>query len=485
MTTLKPGGARRPGKKKAQGILSRQIALEILLAVERDAAYANLSLNAAFKRNELSERDRAFVTALVQGVLRNRMHLDEQIALLSKEPLSKLAPSLLNVLRLAIFQLENMADIPASAVLNTSNELAKSSGHKGHAKFANGVLRSFLRNRDVPKDADSSTAGDTDPISRLSLDYSVPEWLVRRWMANFGEEEAKKLLEFARSTPTIDIRTCDTAITPEGLEQILKDSGVACHRGKLVNSCFVIDKKPRGSLEKLVAYQEGLFSIQDEAAAFVSLAVEPKKGELIVDLCAAPGGKSLHMAEMLDNSGRVLAVDKSSSRLDLIKANRTRLGLKNIETVVADGRTFKPNKLADRVLLDAPCTGTGVINKRSDLRYQRDPIDIEALTKLQKELLANAATIVKPGGILVYATCSLEPEENFDNIRWFLKEFQNFEGDDLSSLLPAEIAQELSNQWQGPACKTEPEMTRIYMIQLMPSRHSVSGFFVARLRRKD
>ncbi len=465
------------------GLGSRKVALEVLLKVEKQKAYSNLALNAAFKRTTLSERDRAFVTALVQGVMRNKLHLDEEIQALSKQPMEKLSPSVVNILRLSVFQIEEMDDIPQSAVVNVAVELAKSMGHKGHATFVNGVLRSYLRLKKKSSEQPAVSVSDLDSSEeKLSTDYSVPEWIVKRWIENFGKEEAIELLKFAKSTPAVIVRTCETAITPDGLQNILEAKGVKCHRGNLVNSCLIIDKM-KGPAEKLPGYSEGLFTVQDEAAAFASIVVDPQKGDFIIDLCAAPGGKTLHLSEMLDNTGRIIAVDKSESRLNLIKKNRTRLGLKNLETAVADGRTYQADRLADKVLLDTPCTGTGVINRRADLRYQREPIDIASLVELQRDLLSNAATLVKPGGTLTYSTCSLEPEENFDNIRWFLREFEDFEADDFAHLVPEQIREQCSVT-SGPMCKTEAEMNRLCMIQLLPTRHGVSGFFIARMRKK-
>jgi 16S rRNA (cytosine967-C5)-methyltransferase len=477
---------------EVQGLASRKLALEVLVAIDKENAYANLALNAAFKRKTLSERDRAFVTALVQGVVRNRMQIDEKLGKLSTRPLDKIATPLKNLLRLAVFQLDQMPDIPPSAVLNVSNELAKKVGHAGQSKFANGVLRSYLRKKEktTGDQAQSSLQedeheDDSIPLSqRLSTKYSAPEWLVKRWLANFQEEETRALLASAQTAPKLTVRTCEMSLTADALEKVFHSNGIKCHRGELVPECLIIDEKPRGLVEKLPGYADGLFSVQDEAAAFVGKVTAPRPGDFVIDLCAAPGGKTLHMAELMQNTGRVLAVDSNASRLNLVKKNRTRLGLQNIELKEADGRTFVSEQQADRVLVDAPCTGTGVMNRRSDLRFNREEVDINQLVEIQRALLSNAACLVKPDGILVYATCSVEPEENFDNIRWFLREFPDFEGDDLSPYLPEKFCQEFTKDWAGPLCKTEPEMTRLYMLQLLPTRHNVSGFFVSRLHRK-
>jgi 16S rRNA (cytosine967-C5)-methyltransferase len=536
----KPKPAR---KRSVKGVPARRLAVETLITVENDGAYATIALNAAFKRKELSERDRAFVVALVQGTLRHRIELDDKISTFSKQPLEKMPDTLKNTLRIAIFQLDHMEDMPASAVVDTSTELARSLGHQGHAKFCNGLLRNYIRHKQAASDENedgkhaaelsggnneqtganngpgganngpggannepsgtelTQTASPADFAAppralprreserteegRLSVKYSVPEWLVQRWLKIHGLDDTVKLLEFAQKPPELTVRVCQTAISTEGLENIFRSNGIETRRSELVPSCLMLKSKKHLSPDRLPGYGEGLFTVQDEAAAFVSLAIEPKPNELVIDLCAAPGGKSLHMAEMMDNTGRVVAVDKSASRLNLLKQNRTRLSLTNIEIVAADGREFKLDKLADRVLLDAPCTGTGVLNRRADLRYRKDPVDIEALTELQRQLLTNAASLVKPGGVLVYSTCSIEPEENFDNIRWFMREHPEFEGDDLGSFLPPQMRDECDSTWGGPACKTESEMTTVYMVQLLPSRHGVSGFFVCRLKKKE
>ncbi|HEY9773241.1 MAG TPA: 16S rRNA (cytosine(967)-C(5))-methyltransferase RsmB [Planktothrix sp.] len=482
---------KQSGSKK-EGLASRRLAVEVLIGIDQEGAYATQALNAAFKRKQLSERDRAFVTALVQGVLRHRMQIDEKLNAISSKPLDKMPAPLRNVLRIALFQLDEMPDIPASAVVNTSADLSRTMGHQGQAKFTNGILRNYLRKKEASAEGtviDTISQPAVDDASAgaqvLATKYSIPEWIVSRWLDNFGRDETLQLLAHAQSTPELAVRVCEMSLTTDALKRIFADKDIKFHQGELVPSVLIIESRKHGSPEKWPGYVEGFFTVQDEAAAFVSRAVDAQPGELVVDLCAAPGGKTLHMAEMMNNTGRVIAVDKHEGRLNLLKQNRTRLALTNIEIVTADGRTFEPNKLADRVLLDAPCTGTGVMNRRSDSRFHREPPDLASLTELQRELLANAARMVKPGGILVYSTCSLEPEENFDNIRWFMREFAEFEGDDIANFLPEQFRDELCSSWSGPACKTEPEMTRPYMVQLMPSKHKVSGFFLCRLRKKQ
>lgn len=491
MTTKrdKIGSSASTGEKKGtgdkeKGLASRKTALDILIKIETKGAFSNIALSNALGKSELSKRDKAFVTNLVQGVLRNRSLLDETIQSHSKRPVDKLPAVLLNTLRLAIYQLKFLDDMPPSAVLNTSTSLARAAGHDGLAKYTTAVLRNYLRASDASGDTETQGGGaaETDSIDGKELDaaalarkFSMPEWLVDRWLKNYGEPQTRKLLAFAQSEPVIGLRTNETAITVDGLISVFEGAGIKVRRSDLVDSCLIIEDKGkfRGGLEKLPGYGEGLFSIQDESAAFVSKVVDPKEKELIIDLCAAPGGKTLHMSELMQGTGKIIAVDKHEKRLEYLKENRRRLSLHNIELATADGTTFQFERQADRVLVDAPCTGTGVINRKSDIRYRREAEDIESLQKIQVELLNNAAKLVKPGGVLVYSTCSIEPEENAAVVEKFLEHQSEFSKDDLSSYVPPELAE----KWDLT------EQLKSGQVQLLPTMDGQSGFFVCRFRR--
>lgn len=462
-----------------RGTDSRKMAVEVLLKVELDSAYANLALAAAFKRKQLSERDRAFVTYLVQGVIRHTSELDHTLVQLTDRPLEKLAPPLKMVLRIALFQLIHMKNLPASAVLNTATQVARSTGHERSAKFANAVLRRFVKS---PPEGLFETSGQEDNTATLSMKYSMPEWLISRWLERFGPTETQKLLEYSVSVPGLTLRTCQMSVDTDALQRILQDKGMKIDRGKLVPACLnIVDRgNLTGPIDKIPGYNEGLFSVQDEAAAFVTNVLSPQTGWTVVDLCAAPGGKSIHIAEHMGNSGRVIAVDIHESRLNMLGKERRRLGLTNIEAIAADGRTFVPKIKIDAVLLDAPCTGTGVINRRSDLRQRRQAPDVETLVATQRQLLDNAANMLPPGGILVYATCSIEQEENYENIRWFLEKHPEFKPQSIEGFLPGEII----SRWTAESWWEETQRDlHNGMLQLLPSRHGFSGFFVCRLKR--
>lgn len=469
-----------------KGTASRRIAVEVLLKVELESAYANLALASAFNRKkQLSERDRAFVTYLVQGVIRHAGELDNQLSKLTDRPLSKLAAPLRAVLRLGLFQLIHMKNIPPSAVLNTACQVARATGHEGSAKFANAVLRKFVQT--MPPDqngAESEAAPDQDQSEEsLSLRYSMPSWIVNRWLNRFGSDETNKLLEFSVSVPSLTLRVCQLSVTADAMQQILASKGMTLTRGRLVPSCLTITSRgnSHGPIDKIPGFKEGLFSVQDEAAAIVSAILAPQSGWTVIDLCAAPGGKSIHMAELMGNSGRVIAVDIHESRLNLLAKERRRLGLTNIEITPADGTVFAPEHKANAVLVDAPCTGTGVINRRSDLRQRRQEPDLHALVQTQRKLLNNAANLVGPQGTLVYSTCSIEEEENQQNIEWFLNEHPEFKALSMESFLPRDLIDHWSQQsWWSD---TQSELNR-GMLQLLPSRHGYSGFFISRLIRE-
>jgi 16S rRNA (cytosine967-C5)-methyltransferase len=469
-------------QKTMRGLASRKVACEILIKVESEGAYANIALNSAFKHVSLSEPDRAFVTALVQGVLRQRDDLDFHLAKYCKKDLAKMPRSLRNTLRLALFQIEQMPDIPARAVVSTACELAGKLGHKGHVSFVNGVLRNYLRAKEKTSDDQSNEASDQDgdSVEIWSRKYSMPDWLVKKWRQQFGDEQTKLMLEASNRIPNLTLRAVQTAITAPGLQRILENAGVTTEIGKLVDTCLVVHDRGRkkGPIEKITGYDQGLFVVQDQAASFVSIVVDPKPGEVVIDLCAAPGGKSLHMADMMEGRGRVIACDQSGKRLNMLKTERTRLSLTNIEIVTSDGTTYEPEFLADRILIDAPCTGTGVINKRADLRFNRQMPDLERLITIQRKLLHQAAKLVKPGGILVYSTCSVEPEENQENFAWFLDQHKEFEAESLMPFLQSDLISE----WD----KLDPSMrakAEAGSIQLLPSLHGTSGFFIFRAKR--
>lgn len=464
--------------QKQKGIQSRKTALEVLLRVTESGAYSNIALSKALDKSPMSKRDKAFVTLLVQGVTRNLTFLDDIISRYSKRPLDSLPPVLMNTLRMAMFQLEMVDDMPPSAVLNTSADIARLCGHKGMASYTTAVLRNYLRAKDAGAGSGSQSSGSTEPAgeittAQMATKFSIPQWLIERWLTQYGPEETQALLIYSSSEPRIVVRANEQGITPEGLATVFENAGIKFTISPLMPSCLVLESKKggRGDPSKLPGYEEGLFSIQDDTAAIVAKIVDPKPGETIIDLCAAPGGKALYMGELMENKGRVVAIDKQANRLELMKKNRNRLGISNVEAVIADGRTYDQKQLVDRILVDAPCSGTGVLNRKTDLRHRLKQEDIRDLAILQSELIENSQRMLKPGGVFVYATCSVEPDENVRVIEHFLSQHSDFKLDDLTPFFPKDLVE---RHGLSDSLKTG-------MIQILPSIDNLSGFFIARM----
>ncbi|MBX9672412.1 MAG: 16S rRNA (cytosine(967)-C(5))-methyltransferase RsmB [Candidatus Obscuribacterales bacterium] len=457
-----------------KGLASRRLALEILIKIERKGAYTNVILKESLDEHsrKLNEKDRALVTAIVQGVLRKQSTLDAIIEKGSRHPIKKMPIPLLCNLRTAIYQIDEM-QVESRAAVDIAVELAKITGHKGQAAFVNGLLRNYLRQ----KDGQQAEITKSNSPADLAMEYSMPPWLVSRWHDRLGPQETRKLLEASSQPARLTIRVNRTAIEAPDFAKILAEKGIKTELSQLSRDCLIIDRSTvSGSVAKIPGFSDGIFSIQDEAAAFVSEIVAPKSGDLVYDLCAAPGGKTMHMAEMMDGKGKVVAYDKQENRLSLIRDNRQRLGLTNVMVEKADCTRPIDVPPADRVLVDAPCSGTGVINKRGDIRLKLQMSDITDLAEIQKKLLDNAANMLKPGGRLVYSTCSIEPEENDEVIDAFLSKHPGFALQDLTVDLAPETIQKLQNL----GLIEEAKRGKLYFL---PSRFQFSGFFIASLKK--
>jgi 16S rRNA (cytosine967-C5)-methyltransferase len=469
--------------KTDAGVRSRRLAIEVLTKLEKEGAYVNSALAQALDRTELSARDKAFVTALVMGVMRQRDALDTTISKHSTRPLNKMPSLLINILRLAIFQLEFMPEIPAAAVVDTSCKLASVLGHRGLVSFTNGLLRNcILKMQNGKVHSDITPEDNAETIAKK---YSMPTWLVERWISRYGQEETNKLLVFAQTPPPLVLRTCTLAITRDGLAGILANKDIETKQGLLVPDCLIVEGKSNRlhkSVNDLPGFAEGMFSAQDEASAFVVTVLDPKAGEVVVDLCAAPGGKTTYASELMNNSGQIFAIDKSDKRLENLRLNRKRLGLSNIRTLSGDATSLELPERPDRILIDAPCMGTGVINRHPDKRYHLGQSDLKSLVELQRALLENAARQLKDGGVMVYSTCSIEPEENIENFNWFLENHKNFEPENILAFLPEKAISDWQNKSADWLSGMQNEAEK-GAIQFLPSRHDTSGFFISRMRK--
>jgi 16S rRNA (cytosine967-C5)-methyltransferase len=380
----------------------RQIAFHALQEVYYRGAYADIAIDRLLQKTTLSKLDRNLVCELVYGTVRRQRTLDKIIDLFGKKSAAKQPHSLRIIFHLGLYQLRYLEQIPASAAINTSVELAKENGQQNLAGVVNGLLRQYQRSSETqdPLELKQNSAEE------IGIFYSFPDWIVKQFIAEFGIEATKQLLDWFNRSPQLDLRVNLNSISLDELAAKLTDCGIATTRLPHLPQALRLTKGV-GALQDLIGYREGWWLVQDSSAQLVTHLLAPKAGEVIVDACAAPGGKTTHIAELMGDEGEIWAIDRTPKRLQKVTENATRLRLKSIQTLVADSRTLDQFiAKVDRVLLDAPCSGLGTLHKRPDLRWRQKPEQVREIIQLQQELLDNTATWVKKGGVLVYSTCT-------------------------------------------------------------------------------
>lgn len=433
----------------------RERALAVLHRVER-GGFADPLLDEA--RRGLDGRDSAFLLELVYGVLRNRALLDWTLDRFSERPVARTDAWTRNILRLGAYQLIHLDRVPASAAVHTATDLAKRHGNKGG--YVNGLLRTVGRNK-----GSLPLPSSDHPVSQLSTIHSHPAWLVRRWLERFGLPATDAaLLGNNRPAPLV-VRANALKSSRDGLLSLLADQGAMVRPTRYAPGGIEILSSP--GITKLPAFPEGRFIVQDEAAQLVSLLLAPRPGERVLDACAAPGGKATHIAELMQDTGEVVALESDVQRVGKIVENCARLGLSIVRPLRGDAAKFREGAY-DRVLIDAPCSGLGVLRRHPDGRWSKTEESIVERAKLQKRILENCAKLLRPGGTLVYATCTTEPEENEDVIRSFLAEHAAFALDDPRPFLPA-----------GAATLVGDDL----FFRTFPGEQAMDGFFAARMRR--
>jgi 16S rRNA (cytosine967-C5)-methyltransferase len=429
---------------------------------------AEVLLQQSFHKFSLDHRDRRLTTELVYGVLRNLVSLDHSLSFYIKEP-RKVQPEVKNILRLAAYQLLYLDKIPAHSAVDEAVKQAKKSagkgggggkGGSGAGGFVNAVLRSMLREPGKVKFPDP----EREPIDYLSLKLSYPAWLVERWVERFGFDGAAALMEASNGRPPLVLRASRPGVNVDTLAGLFNKEGLETGPGRYAPDALVVNSHV--PVPELPGYDEGLFSVQDEAAQLVSLLVDPKPGEYVLDACAAPGGKSAHLSTLSGGLAHIVSMDISLDKIKLLKENSLRMKTGDIFPVVADAPGPLPFKTKfDRVLLDAPCTALGIIRRRPEIKYLRKPADIARMAGLQLSMLKNVSGLVAPGGVLVYSVCSTEPEEGEGVIEKFLSLHPEFELDDPLPCLP-EAARGLAKN---------------KFIRTLPHLHGMDGFFMARM----
>lgn len=458
---LNKGSTTNAGRKPG----AREAAMDVLTRVEEDQAYSNLLLNQTLTRLKLERQEAALATELVYGTIQRLNTIDYFLGRFASKGLERLQPWVRSLLRLSFYQIRYLDRIPSHAAVNEAVNLAKKRGHQGIAGLVNGILRNVLREKDRLAIPDN-----LPEAARIALEESHPEWLVARWLKRYGPEATRAMCEANNRPPKTSIRHNRLRGSREELAAKLAEAGMETVPSPLSPAGLILTSG--GSAGKSPLFAAGDFSIQDESSMLVALCVAPEPGMKVLDCCAAPGGKSTHMAELMDGRGEVTAADIHEHKENLIREQAARLGLTNVRTVVSDAKLLPeryPPETFDRILLDAPCTGLGVIRRKPDLKWAKKEEEIAEIAGLQRDILQAVHPLLKPGGVLVYSTCTTEPEENEAQIHRFLEETPGFALEPFpAALLP-----------EGPA----REAGEKGMLQLLPQHFDSDGFFIARLKK--
>ncbi len=449
-------------KQKAQSPGPRRGAANVLARVFGEGAYADIALAKALEK--VRPKDRALTTELVYGVLRRAITIDWIINKFSSVKTKKMERAVLVALRLGVYQIYFLTRIPDSASVNESVKLLKGARQKG---FVNAVLRRAALEKENFKEPGGVEA---DEIARLSITGSHPKWMVKRWLSRYGVKETEALLQSGLRAPRKTLRTNSLSISRGDLLSKLNDMGLHVTKGRYSPLAINIES---GVLPADVK-GAGLCIEQDEASQLVALLVAPRPGEVLLDACAAPGLKTTHMAQMMNNEGQIVAVDKYAGRLKALNELSDRFGISIIKPLSGDAQKGdflrEPDgPLFDAILVDAPCSGLGVLGRTPDIKLHRRLEDVKAISETQKKLLHNLIGFLKPGGRLVYSVCTLEPEETTEVVRWFLKNHDETNLEDAGVVLPEDCRQ---------------LVTREGYLTTLPHRDEMDGFFAARFKKK-
>jgi 16S rRNA (cytosine967-C5)-methyltransferase len=437
----------------------RDAALSILMEINQNQAYSNLLLNRTIKKYDIDPKDRGLLTELTYGTLQHRLTLDYYLESFVK---GKLDPWVRELLRLSIYQIVYLTKIPPHAVVHEAVEIAKRRGHKGIASTVNGILRTVLRKGVRPiEDIE-------DDIERMSVETSHPAWLIERWVKQFGKEEALAMAHENNHPARMTARVNSLKSTVDEVLNALAKEGIEASKGEVIPGSI---QTSSGSLANTKAFAEGSLTIQDESSMLPVIALDVKPDMKVLDMCAAPGGKTTFIAEKMNDKGEIYAHDLHEHKVSLIESNAKRLGIQSITTKSGDSRelesVYGPASF-DRILVDAPCSGLGVIRRKPEIKYNKTEQDLASLTEIQEQLLDTAYRLIKDDGIIVYSTCTIEYDENEGMVRRFLKKYPDVEMAPLDALANNNSLAVNDN-----------------MLQVLPQHFGSDGFFVAAFRKRN
>lgn len=451
---------------------ARETAARVIARVLEEGEPSHVVLrNALNQEQDAPKRERAFVTRLVEGTLERLITIDYILNTVSRTPVKKMKPMIRTVLRMSVYQLLYMDSVPDSAVCNEAVKAVKARGMHGLSGFVNGILRTVAREKETWLSETAYPDKSKFPKQYLSLRYSLPEWLCEYFLQEYGVEKAEKIAAGSLRNPRTTIR-CNTArISKKELAQRLEAQGFVIENGIYARDALYLSEYD--TLDRIPEFADGLFQVQDESSMLVAELAGVTEGSLVLDVCSAPGGKALHAANLLEalGGGLILARDVSAKKTALIEENKMRLKAENIKIQVWDATVPDTTMIekADVVIADLPCSGIGIMAKKPEIRYRMTPENQKELVKLQKKILEVVQRYVKPGGILMYSTCTINKEENEEQVREICDRY-GF----VPAMEPAVVPQNLQEDVQGNAC-----------LQLLPGIHECDGFFIARLKKEE
>ena len=439
---------------------AREIAYKVLLDIEKNKNYSNMAINKHFKDVKMSNQDRGLATEIIYGVIENKYYIDYMIDKLSKVKTNKMEIYVKTLLRMGIYQIMFLNSISDYAAVNETVNLAKKKNSKVSG-FINGILRNVIRQKE-----EIGKVKTKDDVDYLSIKYSYDKWMIRNWMIHFGKEFTEELLEANNERPNIYLRINTLKITRDELIKKLEKQNIKAEKVNVVEEAIKVEHLK--DIENNSLYKEGLFTVQDVSSMLVGKVMNPKENSLVLDVCSAPGGKTTHMATLMNNTGQVVSRDIYDHKLKLIKAASKRLGLTNVDVEEFDGMKLDRESIGkfDYVLADLPCSGLGIIKRKPDIRYAKDETAIRDINNIQRKLLKNAINYLKKDGILVYSTCTLTQEENQNMVEYALS---------LGLQLDA-------IPYDMPAC-LKPYIKDNAYIEILPHVTDTDGFFMARFRK--
>ena len=399
---------------------SRLVAIVVIEKVLNENAYSNIVLGLELNKSELSDKDKALVTEIVYGTLKYKYTIDKILLRYVKKGIDKLESFVLNILRISIYQIRFLDKVPSFAAVNEAVNLTKKKSNIGASKLVNGVLRSYLR------DTDAKYFNEEDNIERLCFEYSFTKALVKLFIKQYGPESAEVILKGLNYKPDVTVRVNTLRLTYKEIWEKLIENGYNIEEGYACPAAIRIIKGK--NIENNLLFNEGNITVQDESAMLTALSMDLEPNLNVLDLCSAPGGKTTHIAELMSNTGHVRAFDIHKNKLSLIKENLNRIGITNTTCDVMDATEYSEDlfESADRVLIDVPCSGLGIIRKKPEIKWSKNIKDINSIVDIQRKIMENASKYVKKGGVLVYSTCTLNKQENESNVDWFIESHPEF-----------------------------------------------------------